>query len=161
MVAGEMGIDMAAIPTSVAGLEVLTTGPLPALPAAMFDSAEFETFLAQMSEQFGRVILDAPPVRGSNDARIAASLCGATLLVVPQRGLNKRLIREARDRLVGFGAHIVGIVTNDLPRRRAPSKKRPTSKRVANLQTLSRMVADGHEKSARARSVSASSTSIR
>ena len=145
---GDVSAELAAMPTSVAGLEVLTTGPVPPLPAAMFDSPEFEAFLGAMAGEYDRVLIDAPPVDGSNDARIAALACGATLLVLPQKKLNKRIIRETRDRLIGFGAHLVGIVLNDVPRQSARSNRRVAVKRtsVTTLQALTRMVAADHDK---------------
>ena len=141
---------------------MLTTGPVPPLPAALFDSPEFESFLAAMAKEYDRVLLDAPPVNGSNDARIAALACGATLLVLPQRRLNKRIIRETRDRLIGFGAQLVGVVLNDVPRRHAGSKRRVTVKRtsVSTLQSLTRMVAEDQEKIAsRSRQITTSTHS--
>ena len=145
---GEVTAELAAMPTSVAGLEVLTTGPVPPLPAAMFDSPEFESFLAAMAAEYDRVLIDAPPVHGSNDARIAALACGATLLVLPHRKLNKRIIRETRDKLVGFGANLIGIVLNDAPRQRATSNRRVAIKRtsITTLQSLTRMVAADQDK---------------
>jgi succinoglycan biosynthesis transport protein ExoP len=149
VVNGEVAADLATIPTSIAGLDVLTTGPAPALPTALFDSPEFEAFLTLMAEHYDRVLIDAPPVGASNDARIAALACGATLLVLPKRRLQKRIIRETRDRLIGFGAHLTGVVINDLPRRRVISRRAPAGRSsVSTLQTLSRMVADGHGKPA-------------
>jgi capsular exopolysaccharide synthesis family protein len=163
VVSGELAADLAAAPTSIAGLDVMTTGPAPALPAAMFDSPEFDAFLKLVSSQYDRVLLDAPPVGGgSNDARIAALACGAALLVLPQRKLNKRLIRDTRDRLIGFGVPVVAIVLNDSPRRRASAGAQARRSSVSTLQTLSRMVADGHEKpSSRIRQITSSSQSSR
>lgn len=147
VLSGELSAELAILTSSVAGLEVLTTGPTPALPAAMFDSPEFEAFLAHVATQYDRVLLDAPAVGVSNDARIAALACGATLLVLPRRRLLKRQIRDTRDRLVGFGAPIVGIILNNNPRRRVKPQRVPVKKTsVATLQSLTRMVADGHEK---------------
>ena len=159
---GDISAELAAIPTSVAGLEVLTTGPVPALPAAMFDSPEFESFLASAAKEYDRVLIDAPPVEGINDARIAALACGSTLLVLPRRKLHKRVIRETRDRLIGFGANLVGIVLNDVPRQHAKSNRRVAVKRtsVTTLQSLTRMVASDPEKIVpRSRQISTSSPS--
>ena len=164
VVQGEISADLAALPTSLAGLEVLTTGPSPALPAALFDSLEFEAFLASASRHYDRVLIDAPPVRGSNDARIAAAVCGATLLVLPHQKLHKRVIREARDRLIGFGANLVGVVMNEVPRRRKVTSRRVTVKRtsVSTAHSPIRVAVEGLEKpSARSRLGSSSTSSMR
>jgi capsular exopolysaccharide synthesis family protein len=143
VVTGDVPLDRAVTPSAIANLDVLTSGPAPSMPAALFDSPEFEAFLGAAAGKYDRVLIDASAVHAANDARIAAQAAGATLLVVAASNLNKRAVREARDRLVGFGAHIVGIVVNEVPggaHRRAGRGKRGRQQRTSvSLKTASRI----------------------
>jgi polysaccharide biosynthesis transport protein len=118
-------LEEAIVLSAIANLEVLPTGPAPSSPAAMFDSPGFESFLARVAALYDCVILDAAPILDGHDARIAAHACGAALLIAPAHDLNKRQLHESRDRLIGFGARIVGLVINDLPPRGRLVPSRP------------------------------------
>ena len=123
IVGGEISLESAVALTSIPRLDVLTSGPEPTATTAMFDSPEFESLLVDAASRYDRVIVDASSVNQSNDARIAAQACGAALVVMPQENLNKRAIQQTRDRLIGFGANIIGVVFNESMRRRVKSKE--------------------------------------
>jgi len=60
------------------------------------------------------VIIDSPPVGPVADAQILAAFCDAVLLVLRAEKSTRRHSRQARDSLLGVGAHILGAVVNDV-----------------------------------------------
>ena len=122
VLAGRATLDDAIRPTSAANLEVLTAGRTAADPLVLLNRAELVEMLEQVAEVYDHVIVDSPAVRGSDDARVIAAACDATLLVLRNTEANLRTGIHARDALAVVGANVVGVIVNTVPQAAAPSK---------------------------------------
>jgi capsular exopolysaccharide synthesis family protein len=118
VLAGNQTLDEAIRPTPVAGLEVLPCGPIPANPSEILNSQMFADVLADVSERYDMVLLDSPPVMPVTDARILAASADATLLAVRAERTQRKAAIFARDTLRSVGARLLGVVVNDVPRRK-------------------------------------------
>ncbi len=114
---GECKIQDAIQETGVRGLEFLSCGRLPQRPTDLLKSTAFEDLMRELGSQYDSVLLDSPPVNQAADARIAAASCDATILVIRARKGDRRQSGQAYDALTSTGAHLVGVVINDVPRR--------------------------------------------
>jgi polysaccharide biosynthesis transport protein len=65
-----------------------------------------------ISQAFGIVLLDSPPVLAANDALLLASIVDAVLLVVGAGSANLDEIRRAKEQLDAIGTPIIGAVLN-------------------------------------------------
>jgi Mrp family chromosome partitioning ATPase len=72
----------------------------------------------QLCQMYDQVIIDSPPVAPVTDARILGALCDETLLVLRANKSTRRLTQYAQESLASVGARIVGVVINDVPRRK-------------------------------------------
>ena len=97
------------------GLDVLTSGPIPANPAEVLGSARFASLLETLGKKYDRVIVDSPPVLPVTDARIIASRCNVTLMTLRVDKTTRKRAAAARDSLIGAGAKILGVALNDMP----------------------------------------------
>lgn len=113
--AADVAVESLVQHTDLDGLDVLTSGPVPANPAEVLGSARFGRLLEQLSKQYDRVIVDSPPVLPVTDARIIASRCSVTLLALRVDKTTRKRAAAARDSLVGAGAKILGVALNDMP----------------------------------------------
>ena len=111
---GQATLDNAVRQTEVNGLEVLPCGPTPHNPAEMLNSAMFNELLEVLSDRYDQVVIDSPPATGVADARIIAASCDVTILVLRHQKSTRRLSEAARDGLNSVGAHLLGMVVNDL-----------------------------------------------
>jgi capsular exopolysaccharide synthesis family protein len=118
MLAGEADLQQAIHETPINGLHVLPCGPIPANPSEILNSQMFADLLEQLAERYDHVLLDSPPVVPVTDSRILAASCGATLLALRAEKTTRRTATHAKDVLRGVGARILGVVVNDVPRRR-------------------------------------------
>lgn len=118
VLAGEAELSAAVHQTMVSGLDVLPCGPIPANPSEILNSQMFADLLEDLSERYDHVLLDSPPVVPVTDARILAASCGATVLALRAEKTTRKTAIYARDVLRGVGARILGVVVNDVPRRR-------------------------------------------
>src|SRR5439155_25569875 len=104
--------------TPIAGLSVLPCGPIPANPSEILNSQTFADVLEELSGRYDHVLLDSPPVMPVTDARILAASCDATMLALRAEKSTRKGAIYARDVLHSVGSRILGVVVNDVPRRK-------------------------------------------
>ncbi|MGH7178115.1 MAG: GumC family protein [Tepidisphaeraceae bacterium] len=118
VLAGEGTLSDAIHPTMIPGLDVLACGPVPANPSEVLNSQMFADILERLSAKYDHVLLDSPPVMPVTDARILAASCDATLLALRAEKSTRKAAIFARDVLNSVGARLLGVVVNDVPRRK-------------------------------------------
>ena len=100
--------------TSVAGLSVLTSGPLPPNPSELLGSRRMADVLAQLRNEADIVLVDAPPIIAVSDAAILASKVDGVLLVVQANKTRRDLARNAKATLDKANANLLGVVLNNV-----------------------------------------------
>jgi capsular exopolysaccharide synthesis family protein len=118
VLAGESPLEDAIQETPIQGLHVLPCGPIPANPSEILNSQTFADLLDELSSRYDHVLLDSPPVMPVTDARILAASCDATVLALRAEKTTRRGAIYARDVLRSVGSRILGVVVNDVPRRK-------------------------------------------
>jgi capsular exopolysaccharide synthesis family protein len=118
VLAGRHTLDEAVQSGPVKGLDILTCGPEVPNPSELLNSDVFAETLKNLSERYDRVIIDSPPVTPVADSQVLGALCNVTLLVLRAEKSTRRLSQQARDALLSVGAHILGVVVNDVSPKR-------------------------------------------
>ncbi len=101
--------------TAVAGLRVLTSGPLPPNPAELLASQRMAAARETLSGLADLVLFDAPPIVVVTDAAILASQVDGVLLVVNASGTRREHAQRAQQLLAKVNARLVGSVLNNAP----------------------------------------------
>jgi capsular exopolysaccharide synthesis family protein len=117
VLAGNINMDEAIQPSPVKGLDLLPCGPEVPNPCEMLNSDAFIETLKKLSQKYDRVIVDSPPVRPVADSQILAAICDITLLVLRAEKSTRRLSQQTREDLLSVGAHIFGVIVNDVSRK--------------------------------------------
>ena len=99
--------------TSVPGLRVLTSGPLPPNPTELLASQRMVTVVGGLCALANLVVFDAPPVVVVTDAAILASQVDGVLLVVNANGTRREHAQRAYQLLTKVNARVVGSVLNN------------------------------------------------
>ncbi len=99
--------------TSVPGLLLLPSGPLPPRPADLLGSQRMERLIQRMREQADIILFDTPPVTAVTDAAVLSTRVDGVLLVLQAGKTRRDRAREARRLLEKVKAHIVGVVLNN------------------------------------------------
>jgi capsular exopolysaccharide synthesis family protein len=107
--------------SAVPNLFILTCGPIPPNPGELIVAERFKQLIQVLPQYFDYVILDSPPVSNVSDARILASMCDATVIVVKALTTPRHQGRDAVDQLRESRGRIAGAVLNDLDVRVAGS----------------------------------------
>ena len=96
--------------TSVDGLQVLTSGPVPANPIALLSNKRLTEALAEIQERSDYVLVDAPPVLAVTDAALWASKVDGTVLLINAGRTKRDHAQRAKSVLENVHARIVGSV---------------------------------------------------
>ena len=100
--------------TTVAGLFVLPSGPIPPNPAELLMSSTMANFIDQVKGKFDHVLFDTPPVAIVTDAAIMSTKVDGTILVVRANGVDRRLLKRCRDLLEQVKANVLGVIVNGI-----------------------------------------------
>ena len=95
-------------------LKVLTSGPVPPNPAELIGSEEMRKLLHILSEKFAHIIIDSPPAISFTDASILSAMVDGVILVVHGGRSSRAVVRRAKQQLQDVGAHIFGVVLNNV-----------------------------------------------
>jgi capsular exopolysaccharide synthesis family protein len=99
--------------TSVANLQVLTSGPIPPNPAEILASKRMAEILVILKGQADYILIDTPPIIAVTDAAILSPRVDGVLLVVNAGKTRRDLAVKARDMLQQINANILGVVLNN------------------------------------------------
>ncbi|MCY2954574.1 MAG: polysaccharide biosynthesis tyrosine autokinase [Planctomycetota bacterium] len=113
VLAGTLNLNQAVHPTTFPGLDILPFGSDAGLPPQTMAGEAFRNLLAKLSKDYARVVLDAPAVLSFADARIAAAICNATLLVLRLGKSTSSDYAEAYAALTTVNGRVLGVVVND------------------------------------------------
>lgn len=102
-------------PTSVEGLSLLTSGPMPPNPADLLISKQMDSVIAALKGRADYVLFDAPPVLAVTDAPLLASKLDGLLLVIKAGATRRDHAERARDLLQRAHVRIIGVALNNAP----------------------------------------------
>jgi len=112
---GELNVgDLVQTVEGVPNLKVITSGPVPPNAAELLGSDEMRKLLYVLSENFTHIIVDSPPAISFTDARILSTMVDGVMLVVHGGRSSRAVVRRAKQQLMDVGAHIFGIVLNNV-----------------------------------------------
>jgi capsular exopolysaccharide synthesis family protein len=98
-------------------LKVVASGPLPPNPSEIVGSQLFNQILQSLAGLADIVVIDAPPVLPVTDAAAIAAQVDGVLLVARHGKTLRSAASEARRKLTGVGANVIGYVLNAVPGR--------------------------------------------
>jgi Mrp family chromosome partitioning ATPase/uncharacterized protein involved in exopolysaccharide biosynthesis len=117
LLAGQCSYEEVIRTSSIEGLDIIDSGPLPANPAEMLGSTRMRDLLAEQQKKYDHIIVDGPPVLLVSEAKVLAGQTELVVLVVnadsTRRGMAQRCIRELQEseaNLLGcvlFGARAI------------------------------------------------------
>ncbi len=104
--------------TKIENLYVIPKGTLPPNPSELLNSKKNEVLIEILKRHFDIIILDGAPVMGLSDSLILGSLVDKTIIVAAINETPKTELINTKKGLEGIGAHIAGVVANNLIARR-------------------------------------------
>jgi capsular exopolysaccharide synthesis family protein len=105
-------LDSAIQESTISGLYVLTSGPLPHNPTELLGSPNTATLLEALKQHFDLVLFDTPALLPVIDAAIVVPQVDGTLLVVGQAQVKREDLQSACRQLRRCQAELLGVVMN-------------------------------------------------
>jgi capsular exopolysaccharide synthesis family protein len=100
--------------STLTGLQLMASGPLPPRPSDLLGSKRMETVIERLLAQADILLFDAPPIMAVTDAVILATKVDGVLLVVSAGETKREHVQQALERLNKVNAHILGTVLNNV-----------------------------------------------
>jgi polysaccharide biosynthesis transport protein len=91
-------------------IDVLTAGPFPEDAVQLLSSRQMKELIEYFEQVYDLVLVDAPPILDTVDARILATLCNAIVLVARMGQITRTEVVEAKEILEKL--NLVGIIAN-------------------------------------------------
>ncbi len=98
-----------------AGIDFMSTGPIPSNPSELLLHGHFEEVLNGFNEVYDIVLIDSPPILAVTDAMILGRMVGTSLLVVKAGEHTIDELQLCVKRFKQNSVDIKGVVVNDLP----------------------------------------------
>ena len=112
---GELPLDEVIQPfDKQPNLKLLPSGPIPPNPAELLGSEQMRQLLTSLGERFAHIIVDSPPAVSFTDASILSTFVDGVILVIHSGRSSRAVVRRAKQQLLDVGAHIFGIVLNNV-----------------------------------------------
>lgn len=100
--------------TSLLGLDVLVSGPVPPNPAELLSSDRMQQLIQEALEEYKFVVVDSAPLLNVADSRILATLVEGVVLVVKGGQTGRDLVQRAQAHVTDVGARVIGAVLNNV-----------------------------------------------
>jgi non-specific protein-tyrosine kinase len=99
---------------SMAGLGLITSGPLSPNPAELLSSLRMTHILDQLIQAYDLVLIDTPPLLSVTDAAALAPATDGVILVVKPGVTKLSALQQALEQLRAVGARVLGVVLNEV-----------------------------------------------
>ncbi|MGP4038823.1 CpsD/CapB family tyrosine-protein kinase [Gracilibacillus sp. D59] len=110
---GESSLQESVTSSDVAGLDLLTCGPIPPNPSELLGSKAMENLISNAGLDYDLVLFDTPPVLAVTDAQILANICDGAVMVVRSNQTEYDAATKAKELLDVGNAKLLGVVLND------------------------------------------------
>jgi capsular exopolysaccharide synthesis family protein len=114
-VQAKLQLDAVIRRTSLDNVSVITAGSLPPNPAELMGAQKMVDILAEIEKGTDTTIVDSPPITVVTDAAILAARVDGVILVVRSGKTRLAACSHALEQLQRGGAHVLGVVVNDMP----------------------------------------------
>ena len=105
------------------GLTVMPCGQLPSNPLELLLSPKFADVLAQLKDNYDRIIIDTPPLQAVSDSLVIAQQSDAVIYVVKSDDTGIRAVKNGIGRLINLNVNIAGVVLNKVDTKKMASNE--------------------------------------
>lgn len=109
---GGDGADSPIMPTEVPNLYLLTAGPKVPNPVDLLESKAMREFLEDTERNYDYVVIDSAPIIDIADTSVLGPYVDGLVFVMRPGKTPRRLACEAKDKLMGMGTRVLGVVAN-------------------------------------------------
>ncbi|MZQ83673.1 polysaccharide biosynthesis tyrosine autokinase [Paenibacillus sp. 5J-6] len=98
----------------IENLSIVTSGPTPQNPSGLLASNQMDILLAELSSEYDMVIVDTTSILTVTDAKIMATKCDGTLLIVKSGKVKRGIAKKVKEELHLANVNLIGVVMNEI-----------------------------------------------
>jgi capsular exopolysaccharide synthesis family protein len=114
VITGQTSLDSVIRHDVMKRLSVITAGAIPPNPAELLGSAEMLDLVRGLTQMYDFVVIDSPPILAVTDSVVLSRYVDGVVMVVRGATTPRRVVQDAKNRLLHVGARVLGIVLNDV-----------------------------------------------
>lgn len=99
-------------PTSITNLDILGFGLIAQQQACLFESNAFQKILAQLSQSYNYIVVDADSVLSGSEVSVICPLFDGILLVIECESTKWQVVKIAADKISKAGGRLLGSIMN-------------------------------------------------
>nr|WP_276521752.1 CpsD/CapB family tyrosine-protein kinase [Weissella diestrammenae] len=138
VLADQLSAEQVIQPTIVAGLDVLTAGPVPPNPADLLESPQLAAILNDLRQKYDLIIIDVPPFTVVTDAQVILPHVDGVVLIVTLGKTWRSNMQRAVASLKISQANLLGVVTRSMQAHRRNEGYYKEEAYAANTKTKRR-----------------------
>jgi len=117
IIAGNTSFEKAVKETSIKGLDLLCTGPVPPDPGAMIESRKMKDMLSEITKKYDLILIDSPPVYAAFDSITISNHADGTILIIESGKVNRKEFTQVLDRFAKCKIKPMGVILNKVKMR--------------------------------------------
>ncbi|UXS36964.1 polysaccharide biosynthesis tyrosine autokinase [Staphylococcus delphini] len=107
--------------TDIAGLDLLTAGPIPPNPSELIGSENLLEIFQYVKKEYDFIIIDTPPVNAVTDAQLFSEIAKYVVFIVDIQKNDRNAVKKGKELIEKTGAKILGVVLNKAPEDKSSS----------------------------------------
>jgi exopolysaccharide transport family protein len=109
---GNCTIDAATVHSTIPGIDIIPSGPVPPNPSEMLGSHHMAQFMKTVRDRYDLIIVDSPPITAVTDAVILSRLVDGVLIVIRAGETHREIIKNGISLLNAANARVLGAILN-------------------------------------------------
>lgn len=98
--------------SSIPGIYVLTSGPIPPHPAELLGSPQMHALVEYLKSEYDMVLIDSPSILSVADATVITLAVDGVIFVVGRALAQRELVKAALEQLHSLKSKIYGVIVN-------------------------------------------------
>ncbi|MCX5686503.1 MAG: polysaccharide biosynthesis tyrosine autokinase [Candidatus Omnitrophica bacterium] len=99
-------------PTKYPNLYVMPCGAKTPNPLELLGSEKLSVLIKGLSEEFGKIIIDAPPSLALSDALVLSKISNGVIFVAKSGFISRDVLKKVKERFIVTSSRVLGVVTN-------------------------------------------------
>jgi len=99
-------------PTKYPNLYVMPCGAKSPNPLELLGSEKISVLIKELSEEFGKILIDTPPSLALSDALVLSKIANGVIFVAKSGFISKDVLKKVKERFIVTNPRVLGVVMN-------------------------------------------------
>ena len=115
---GQKRLEEVLYNTNIGNMDIIFAGPAVPNPTEILGNHYFEELIKTARENYDMILIDVPPLGAVIDAAVIAPYTDGAILVIQQKAVSRKMVKNVKKQLKNSGVRILGAVLNKVEKER-------------------------------------------